>query len=175
MTLLSKLFWLSLLILSLIFLSISSQGALLELPSTQTNIFHPYYFAATAWNGSLESDYSVELKYTPTNYVDTVTLAWDSVTNATSYTIYVGRSSKNYTNTFDAHTNTQLTVRLRPAPLTNCVITVTTTKATNLMYSFDLTNWIKLNVTNYTRANITSRFWKAVGNGSKVYIKQQLQ
>lgn len=146
---------------------------MLDLPKSIAPTYKPFYIVATAWNNNLESDYSVELVYSPTNYVSNVRVAWDIVTNATSYTVYFGRVSGTYTNSTDAHTNTGVTIQLRPLPKTNVVLTITSINATNLASSSNMKNWTMLNRTNYTRTNPpTPIYYKALGNKAKTFVSK---
>lgn len=169
----TKIVWLVLLIAGLCILKVYSEDTILP-PDTEPT-YHPYYFVATAFSAdNLESDYSEELKLSPTNYIETVTLAWDRVTNAVSYTVYYGRASNVYTNSIDAHNTNLITIRLRSAPKTNCIVNVTTARATNLACAIKLNgSWTMLNRTNFTEINTQYRFWKVFGVNSKIYINKQ--
>lgn len=139
-----------------------------------------YYFAATAQADGLESDYSNEVVYTRTNYTPFVTLAWDRSpgTNVvTNYVVWLGTNSGQYTQSFAAGTNLTLTVRILPPPLTNYVVTVSTTLATNLQYRTGFSGaWTRLNATNWTATNPPApRYWRAMGKSSKVFISIRWQ
>ena len=145
----------------------------MEEPPNSTNTYHPYYFVATAWNSDLESDYSECLVYTPTNYIINISLAWDSVTNATSYTVYYGRYTNVYNKSIDAHSNTCVTIQLQQPSKTNVTLTITTSNATNIAYSTNMKNWTMLNVTNKTYTNPPSpMFVKPKGNSSSIFVNK---
>ncbi len=95
-------------------------------------VSHTFYFACTAVDGSgLESVYSAEVDWVRENGGSPfVTLAWDAGAAASdqspviSYRIHWGLFSGTYTRTEDAGTNCELTIRVVPAALTNCAVTV---------------------------------------------------
>ena len=129
-----------------------------------------WYFAVTAvGTNGLESDYSEELAYSNGIHATSLTLAWDpSATSNVTYKVYQGRSSGNYTNISYVGTNLSLSVRLIPIPKTNIVITVTTT-GTNLAYATTLKGpWTKYNKTTFKDTNPPTRYWRGLGQGSKV-------
>jgi hypothetical protein len=129
-----------------------------------------YYFAATVAG---ESEYSVELPWTNVAKAKTVTLAWNPVTNATGYRIYVGRASRTYTEQYAAGASLSLTVPLAPTALTNFVVDVTTTGATNLARASGLKGpWLKLNKTTWRGTNEPPPlYFRAMKKGSKVFIR----
>jgi len=139
-----------------------------------------YYFAATAMdNAGSESDYSTEVMFTNTARTSALTLAWDKSpgTNViTNYNVFWGRASRTYTNKQACGLSLTKTVQLVPPPLTNSVVTVTTTGATNLVWASSLKGpWTKLGVTNWTGTNIAGpRFFRAMKAGSKVLIAGRL-
>lgn len=151
-----------------------------EAAGTATNL---WFFAATATDKQgLESDFSSEVVLTnifSNSPISLVTLAWDksSGTNViTNYTIYFGSAHTNYTNLTLVGTNLTGTVRVLPAPLTNTVLTVTTT-GTNLYRSSTLNGpWISLGRTSYAVTNSPSPFYfRSRPSSSKVSIKTVLQ
>ena len=130
-------------------------------------ITNRYVFAATAVDKfGLESDYSNEVGCTN---LREVALAWDrspGTNTVTNYFVYWGGTNWAYTTRWPAGTN--LTVTLRSpnmVPRTNVVVTVTTTRATNLLAANSLRGpWLRLNATNWTRTNgISPQYWRAVG------------
>jgi hypothetical protein len=122
-----------------------------------------YFFAATATNDAGQSEYSNEAVFQNSNHVATVTLRWDAVTNADSYTVWKGRQSRTYTNAYPTLATT-VVVALGMPRLTNLVVTVTSTNATNLLYSTSLKGpWSLLGATNYVATNPPTRFWRAMG------------
>jgi multisubunit Na+/H+ antiporter MnhC subunit len=135
-----------------------------------------FYFVATAQAGGLESTNSNEVVYVRTNTsVQWVTLAWNrspTLTTITNYMVYKGRVSGVYTNAYPAGTNLTLRVPLFPPVLTNVVINVTTTGATNLAYASSLAGpWVKVGATNWTATNPPSpRYFRSMKAGSRVYI-----
>lgn len=145
-----------------------------------------FYFAATAEGGGTNSEYSNEVAFVRTNNVRLVTLAWDKSpsTNVvvTNYTIWKGRASGVYTNSYVAGTNLTLTVPLLPPALSNLVVAVTSVNATNLQWraAVNTGSWTKLGATNYTTTNPPSpRFWRAMSKSkstpSQVFIKSVWQ
>lgn len=151
------------------------------LGSRPLRVLYPFYFAATAKDDfGRESDFSNEAEYGYSGTVRYVTLAWDRspTTNPVTYTIYKGRSSRSYTNSYPAGTNLTLTVPLFDYELSNLVVTVTTTNATNLAWASGLAGpWAKLNTTNWSITNPTAlRYFRALGkNGNTVNINARHQ
>ena len=142
----------------------------------------PFYFAATATDGwGQESVFSREVVYGWTGGVHFVTLAWDRslTTNPITYRVYRGRSSGVYTRNFAAGDALVLTVPLFDYELSNLVLTVTTTNATNLAWASGLAGpWAKLNTTNWSITNPTvPRYFRAIGKkaGSTVKINARHQ
>lgn len=128
-----------------------------------------FYFAATATDvNGLTSDYSNEDVYVRTGKVQTVTLAWDASQSSsiiTNYAVWMGRQSRFYTTNFNASTNLILKVPLFPPALTNIVIIITTSNASDLAYSSTINGlWTMLNATNWIATNPTApRYFRAVG------------
>jgi hypothetical protein len=138
-----------------------------------------YYFAATASNESLESNFSNEVVFTNQfrSGTKSITLAWDRSEGATSYAIYKGHESGAYSISYPAGTNLFLTVALLWPILSNVVITVTTTGATNLFKAVNPSGpWTALNRTNWITNNPTSReFFRSVGKTSnRVFISETM-
>lgn len=138
-----------------------------------------YYLTATArFSTGQESGYSNEVKYTNALRLATVELAWDSyATNVWQYTIYKGRASRSYTNSYSAGTNLTLRVPLFPPVLTNVVITVSClSDGTNIAYASKPTgSWTMLNTTNWTATNPPApRYFRSLGvKGNAVTISVQ--
>lgn len=146
-----------------------------------------WYFTVTALLTNLESDYSNEVGLTNI-YSDTnnpiwlVALAWDpspsAATNPTlHYHMYTGTHSRMYTNVTECGTNLTISIAVLPPPLTNCVLTVTTT-GTNLYRSTSLKGpWSALNTTNYTATNLPSPYYfRGKGSrGNTVSISSRMQ
>jgi len=149
---------------------------------TPKPIFPPFYFVvtATATNG-LESNYSNEAIFTNTipGLKTNVTLGWDASVSdlpISNYTIFMGRVSGVYTNRFNAGTNLALSVSLYGPRLTNWILFVTTTNATNLAMSDSLSGpWTLLNTNNWTATNPPApRFFLGVGESeNRVMISHQ--
>jgi hypothetical protein len=139
------------------------------------------YFAVTAINTNcLESEFSNEVMFVRTNYVRAVTLAWDaSPSPNVTYLVYRGPAIRSYTNSYPAGTNLTLTIWLKPPPMTNVVVTVTTTSATNLLRSSSLgplAIWNSLGKTNWMATNPPSPlFFRALGRNSTVTIRSRMQ
>lgn len=135
-----------------------------------------YYFAATARNETLESDYSNEAVFTNVLKSEFVLVSWDASpsTNVTGYRVYFGRRSGQYTNMTEAGTNLTCPVRILPPILSNVVVIVLASNATHLMFKESLSGHWYTMITNYWRTtNPTSpRFFRALGTnaGSKVFI-----
>lgn len=143
--------------------------AVIERPATNR-----YCFAATATGtNGLESDFSNEVCATN---LRVVTLAWDKSpgTNAvTNYAVYWGGKNGTYTNKWQCGTNLTVTLRLPwVKPKTNCVVTLTTSKATNILAANSFKGpWVALNATNWTGTNPTSpQYWRAVGKVSPTLV-----
>lgn len=131
------------------------------------------WFTATAWNGSLESDYAAPVALTFTNTPKTVTLAWDAPdsSNVTSYTVYRSRELGNWTNSFDAGTNCNLTLQMAATRPSNLVVSVTSYGCTNLQYRAPPGPWILAGFTNGTWTNPAwgvARLWRGVGRPAAV-------
>lgn len=126
-----------------------------------------HYFAVTAKDGTNESLYSQECAYTNVGKIQMVTVAWDGVPypSPVQYTVYKGRETGVYTNSYAAGTNLALNVRIIPVQLTNVVVVIT---GTNLSWSTNAHRgpWAALN-TNVTSVNMTNpigrRFWRGSG------------
>lgn len=139
------------------------------------------YFAATSVDGSgLESDYSSEVSISMNDArgKSTVTLAWDHPAGWSNltYRIYRGNRTRTYTTNFNAgHTN-QITIPIFAPRLTNLVVWVTSTNATNILWapSLDFIGpWQLLGTTNWRRTNDPPRMFRAIGRnrkGSYLYI-----
>lgn len=137
-------------------------------PPTLPPASRTVYFTATAWNGSLESDYATPVELTFTNTPKTVTLAWDksNSSNVTSYTVYRSRELDNWTNSFDAGTNCLLTVPMVVQKPSNLVVSVTSYGCTNLQYRGPVGPWTLAGFTNGTWTNPAwgvARLWRGVG------------
>jgi hypothetical protein len=93
------------------------------LASTRT-----FYFAATAVGADgLESDYSAEVSWErETGGPRSVTLAWNSCGTDT-VKIYWGLAPGDYRHTNEVGAVCEATIELIPAPLTNCVVSVSAT------------------------------------------------
>lgn len=144
----------------------------IPLPPKADHVLHAYFAATSVNTNHDESEYSNEVEYGITNTgVRFITLAWDAPTNDPSltYKVYRGMMSGRYTTNFDAGHNLSLTIPLWPPMLTNSVVSVTTTNATNLLASDRLSGpWVLLNRTNFIGTNIHSpQYWRSVGSGKK--------
>lgn len=149
------------------------------LPRPLAPLVRTWYFAATATDSSgLESDFSNEVAYTNWTRTNVVlTLAWDHNPGenvVTNYTIYKGLASGNYPWRYYAQTNRTLTIPIYGFPLSNVVITVVASNATQLMFKDGLRGtWFTL-LTNYWRATNppSPRFFRSLGtnSGSRVFI-----
>jgi hypothetical protein len=145
----------------------------------------PYYFAVKAVQGELESLLS---NITVTNWPETgtwrtVTLTWDAsitpsvIANPISYRVYWGEAANTLTNVQDAGANLTANVRILPPPITNLVVTVSSARATNLLYGPTFRGpFTLLGKTNWTGTNpVPTRYWRAVGkskaNPPQVFIK----
>lgn len=129
-----------------------------------------YYFAATAIdNTGQESDYSNEVSLSRYwgHYWRSVTLAWDPSpsTNVVGYLVYWGTNHSAYSNHSQVLTGTTGTVQVFPPPLTNHVVKVTTSRATNLLAADRLSGpWVLLNRTNWGGTNSRPpQYWRAIG------------
>lgn len=139
------------------------------------------FFAATAFNADGESDFSNEISYSNAANQVWLLLAWDpsASTNVSGYRIYAGWATGNYDRRYEAGTNLSIGVPFYGYPLTNRVITVTTTNADFLQYRDGLKEpWYSI-PTNYWRATNppAPRFFRAGGDdlNSRVFIHVQQQ
>jgi hypothetical protein len=139
------------------------------------------YFAVTATDtNGLESSFSNEVSFVRTNGVRFLTLGWDaSMTPRVTYMVYRGPASHFYTNGYPAGTNLTLALPLLPPPLTNVVLTITTTRAIDLMWSCALgaaEPWHLLGTNNWMATNPPSpMFFRAIGRNSTVTIRARMQ
>lgn len=151
---------------------LSIATAMAQQPFPPTTFRISVYFAATSVDAAgLESEYSNEVCLPITNRVTLATLAWDYPAGASNltYKVYRGPKSRTYTTNFNAGNTNQITIPIFSPPLTNHVVLVTTTNATNILAT-DLISgpWVLINRTNWSGTNSRSpQFWRAVGrNGS---------
>lgn len=122
-----------------------------------------WWFVVTALRDGLESGFSNEVS--TTNSLPT--LAWDRSDTNCTYRVYRGTNSGQYNRSWDAGTNLLFTIP-KDILLTNIVITVTTT-GTNLAYATTLKGpWTKYNKTTFKDTNPPTRYWRGLGQGSKV-------
>lgn len=133
------------------------------------------YFSATALDSiGQESDYSSEIYLPITNrHNSLVTLAWDAVPGLTglTYRVYRGNRSRTYATNFSAGTNLCITIPIFAPPLTNCVITITSMNATDILWASSLAfigPWQRIGRTNWSATNPAPRVFRAIGKkGSK--------
>ncbi len=126
---------------------------------------------------------SATLSYTNTAATNSITLAWNTppagcdATNPpnpslTGYLIQWGTQSGILTNGIFTNTAaaTNITIQIIPPPLTNCLIIVTTTSATNLQLSPTIKGpWTLLNATNWSATNPPSpRYFRALGRSKSL-------
>lgn len=143
------------------------------------------YFSATALDSiGQESDYSSEIYLPITNrYNSLVTLAWDAVPGLTglTYRVYRGTRSRTYATNFSAGTNLCITIPIHPPLLTNCVITVTSMNATDILWASSLAfigPWQRIGRTNWSETNPAPRVFRTIGKkGSEplTFITNRLQ
>ena len=106
-------------------------------------------FQPLTWTNTIGA-HAVTVGWTPDATCIVTNTPW---TNATNYVIQWTLLGSGATNFIDAGTNTQATIQIVPWPLTNLVLTVTTT-GTNLYRAASLRGpWTALNRTNYTATN----------------------
>lgn len=98
---------------------------------------------------------------TPTNNLSGYEIQWGADPASASNTIFLQTTVSN-------QFPTNLTIHLIPPPLTNLLVTVTTTAATNLQWSPDLAGpWTLLGATNWTATNPPApRYFRALGRSS---------
>ena len=143
---------------------VSQSISALEVPKAIVLPPRLLFFAATAINDGMESDFSNEIVTTN----PWPNLTWDSMTNVTGFKVYRGRQSGTYTNSWDTTTN--LFSVPRPIRLTNEVITVTSQQATNLQYRVSPTGpWVLAGYTSNQWDNPTWTFREWRGMGSRSY------
>lgn len=123
------------------------------------------FFAATAYNADGESDFSNEISFTNNSNLSWLDLAWDPVVSTTvpGYRIYAGWYSRQYDRVYEAGTNLWLTVPLYGYPLTNVILTATTTNG-GLSLSISSSPygpWMNLN----------TNFWKATNPPSPLFFR----
>lgn len=144
------------------------------LPPVERWIYPPYYFAVTAEDKYAESLFSNEVVYTNKMVLiggklivsNSLPLAWDYPKGSNvTFTVYKGRESGVYTNSYPAGTNLSLIVPLSGPRLTNLVVIITSQNATNLQWATALgKNWSLLGATNYTATNPPTRMWRGLGS-----------